>query len=227
MIMKSVEARGLKFHCRTGSSDEKAVQEVVMAKAYERRDFQIEAGERWLDLGGNVGAFSVLAASRGAHVVTFEPDPDNVKLIRSNLALNSLTADVRARAIVHDDRKAVTLNLWPKGQSWRNSIVRNKKGTQGITVLCENFFKVVQHNDCVKMDIEGAEIALLEAWPRNFPVKKLVFEYSFDVDPSVARLRAIIANLKTSFGHVRYSSQIDRIENWNFFPPATMVHCWN
>lgn len=226
--MKTVqlEARGLKFNCRPGSSDEKAFREVIENKSYERRDFQIEAGERWLDLGGNVGAFAVLAASRGAEVISFEPDPTNVLLMRQNLALNGLKAEVRPKAIVHDDRKAVTLNLWPQGQSWRNSIVRNKRGTQPITVMCENFFKVVQNNDCVKMDIEGAEIALLENWPPGFAVRKLVFEYSFDVDPSVARLRAILDRLRPAFHHLKYSSQVDRIDSWNFFPPATMVYCF-
>jgi len=226
MNTRQVEARGLKFFIRPGSSDEKAFREVIENKSYEKKYFQIEAGERWIDLGGNVGEFSVLAASRGCEVVAFEPDPTNVRLMRDNLELNGLKAEVRPRAIVHDDRKAATLNLWPDGQSWRNSMVRKKKGVQPITVMCENFYKFVKPTDCVKMDIEGAEIELLEHWPEGFRVKKLVFEYSFDVDPSVARLRAILARLRTGFPNLKYSSQIERIEQWKFFPPATMVHCF-
>lgn len=226
MNLREIEVKGLKFVVRPGSSDEKAIAEVVGKGSYEKKDFRIEPGERWLDLGGNVGAFAVLAASRGANVVTYEPDPTNVALIRKNLALNNLPAIVQAKAVVHDDRVAATLNLWPNGQSWRNSLCRNKKGTIPLTVFCENFFKVAQPEDCVKMDIEGAEIALLEAWPEGFRVKKLVFEYSFDVDKSTARLRSILSKLRPAFQTVRYSSQIDRIESWDFFPPCTMVHCF-
>jgi FkbM family methyltransferase len=224
--MQILEARGLKFMCRPETSDEKTFREVIEKKAYEKRDFQIEKDEFWLDLGGNVGAFTVLAASKGCTVATFEPDPLNVEMIRQNLKLNSLRASMHGAAVVHDDRPSAVLNLWPKGQSWRNSLVRNKRGTTGIEVPCVNFFKLAKPDACVKMDIEGAEISILEAWPKGFRTKKLVFEYSFDVDQSCARLRRILERLKAEYPNVRYSAQIDRIEKWDFFPPATMVHCW-
>lgn len=226
MNFKTLKHGELKFMARIGSSDEKTFNEVIVKGAYEKREFKILPGERWLDLGGNVGAFSVLSASKNAVVEVYEPDPINCKLIKENLKLNGLSAKVHQRAVVHDDTVAATLNLWPDGQSWRNSLVRNKKGTQPVTVMCQNFFKIVDSDSCVKMDIEGSEIVLLEQWPEGFRCKKLVFEYSFDVDPSCARLRRIIAKLKKVFPNVKYSSQIDRIEEWKFFPPATMVHCF-
>ncbi len=225
--MKLLKINDLQFMVRSGASDEKTIQEVIGKHAYEKKDFKIESGETWLDLGGNIGAFTVLAASRRNKVITYEPDPLNVMMIRQNLAMNNLEAQIKSRAIVHDDQLAATLNLWPKGQSWRNSIVRDKKGTQPITVLCDNFYKIAQPDFCVKMDIEGCEINILENWPDGFRVKKLVFEYSFDVDPNVKRLRAILDKLKKSFKTVYYSSQIERIDSWKFFPPATMIHCLN
>lgn len=221
-----LEGRGIKLFCRPGSSDEKTFNEVVVKKSYERRCFQIEKDEEWLDLGGNVGAFTVLASSLGARVTTYEPDPANTLMIKKNLALNGMVPRIIPKAVVHDDRVAVTLNLWPKGQSWRNSIVRNKSGTTPLTVFCQNFYKLAKPTDCVKMDIEGAEIEILENWPEGFKVKKLVFEYSFDVDPSVARLRRILDKLRPSFNELKYNSQIEKIEEWKFFPPCTMVHCF-
>lgn len=218
--------RDLKFDLRPNSSDEKAVREVVGNLAYEKKDFKILPGEEWLDLGGNVGAFAVLAASRGAKVTSFEPDPLNCERIHRNLSLNALTAEVRERAVVSNDQKSATLNLWPDGQSWRNSLYRNRRGTEQTIVLCENFFSLLKPDHCVKMDIEGAEIPILEAWPEGLRCQKLVFEYSFDVDPSVARLRAILAKMKRCFATVKHTSQVDRIEEWKFFPPATMVHCF-
>jgi len=59
--MNLVEIDNLKIPLTSGSSDEKAVREVVEKKSYLRREFQIAAGERWLDLGGNVGAFTVFS----------------------------------------------------------------------------------------------------------------------------------------------------------------------
>ncbi len=223
--MNQLFARDISFDCRIGTSDEKTFKEVVEGKAYELRDFKIEPGERWIDLGANAGAFTVLAAKLGAHVTSYEPDPGNVAMIKRNLALNGLTAEVKTRAVVHDDRPAATLNLWPGGQTWRNSLIRKKKGSVGMTVLCENFFKICEATTCVKMDIEGAEISILEAWPEGFRVKKLVFEYSFDVDNSCDRLLKIVQKLEKSFSRVKYPKQITHQPYWNFFPPCTTVFC--
>ncbi len=227
MILKEIECKGLRFNIRPGSSDEKTVKEVIERGVYERKTFKIEPGEHWLDLGGNIGAFACLAASRGAFVTVYEPDPVNVELARMNLVANEFQVKVKTRAVVSDDTPAVTLNLWPDGQSWRNSIVRNKRGTTPMTVMCDNFFKIAGPESCVKMDIEGAEIAILETWPEDFKVKKLVFEYSFDVDKSCLRLRKILDKMKRCFKTVKHSSQIDKIESWDFFPPCTLVHCSN
>jgi FkbM family methyltransferase len=221
------EFKNLKFYVRPGASDEKTLKEVVEKHAYEKKSFRISPGENWLDLGGNIGAFTVLAASRNCQVTTYEPDPQNIMMIKKNLALNNLQANIKSRAIVHNDQVSATLNLWPEGQSWRNSLIRNRRGTQPMTVLCENFFKVAAADHCIKMDIEGSEIPILENWPKGFKVKKLVFEYSFDVDPSVIRLRNILDKLRPAFKTLTYSSQIDKIDSWNFFPPCTMVFCSN
>lgn len=53
----------------------------------------LRPGDVFVDVGANVGYFSVLAASmvgpRGA-VFAFEPDPDNCRLLRANAELNDL-----------------------------------------------------------------------------------------------------------------------------------------
>lgn len=225
--MSILEDRGVKIECREGTSDEKTFQEVIVKKAYERREFQICAGERWLDLGGNVGAFTCLASSKGAFVTTVEPDPSNVRMIRNNLSLNGFQAEIIQAAVVHDRREMEVLNLWPDGQSWRNSIVRNRRGTNSTVVRCHNAFDLIKNYDCVKMDIEGSEIMILENWPENLRLRKMVFEYSFDVDSSCARLRSILGKLRNSFSVLKYSKQIETLAEWKFFPPATMVFCTN
>lgn len=220
-----LEARGVKLLVREGTSDEKTFKEVIVRKSYERRDFRINKDERWLDLGGNVGAFTCLAASLGASVRTFEPDRANVLQIQKNLELNRLTAEVIQKAVVHDERKNELLNLWPGGQSWRNSIVRNKKGAQSTIVECVSFCESIKGIEAVKMDIEGSEILILESWPEKINLKKMVFEYSFDADSSCERFISILENLKRSFSTIIYPKQVHKVKEWNFFPPAIMVFC--
>jgi hypothetical protein len=73
---------------RKGTTDEKVIIEVFKTNVYEKPKvgFYIEAGDRWLDLGGNIGTFSMLALARnGAKVVTYEPEPENMSLLKKNL----------------------------------------------------------------------------------------------------------------------------------------------
>lgn len=224
--MKRIEVKGLKFDVREGSSDEKTIKEVVEKNAYQKKWFKIMPGEDWLDLGGNIGAFTVLAASLGAKLKTFEPDPFNVMMIKKNLSLNGLEAEVFQAAIVAGQEKTATLNLWPKGQSWRNSLVRNKSGTTPMTVDCVNLFELLKNPVNVKMDIEGSEIEILTQWPEKTSCQKLVFEWSFDVDKKTKTLQQALELLSKDFQLLKYTSQVNKIVSWDFFPPCTMVHCW-
>ena len=121
MKIKIHKHEGLQFACREGTSDFKAFDEVVVQNAYERvrhwkkrqKDkpkFLIEKNERWIDLGGNVGAFTCMALKRGATVETYEPDPFNVKMINKNCELNNLSTEgVNQLAVVSDDTKQMTM----------------------------------------------------------------------------------------------------------------------
>ena len=60
---------------------------------YERPLFDfivanVKPGDVFVDIGANVGQFSLLAASLGATVHAFEPSPDNMEALKRNLDLN-------------------------------------------------------------------------------------------------------------------------------------------
>lgn len=240
MKIKIHEHEGLQFACREGTSDFKAFDEVVVQNSYERvrhwkkrqKDkpkFLIEKGERWIDLGGNVGAFTCMALKRGATVETYEPDPFNVKMIKKNCELNNLSTEgVNQLAVVSDDTKQMTMYVGNNNQVWRNSLYKDW-GNQKFTVDCINYRQVIDSPDlCVKMDIEGAEIPILESLD-VFP-KKLVFEWSFDVDDSMNRYRAVIDKLESVYDKIYYSNTYDTPHDvWpkEWFPACEMIWCMN
>ena len=190
MILKRGSIDGIHFFYREGFSDIKTFEEVIGNKTYLKKGMTIDKGERWMDCGGNVGAFALLACSKGANVTVYEPDPYNCDMIQKNLMLNGFRAEVKNVALVHDDRKDAILFIGNNNQVWRNSIVR-KWNDKGIKVKCVNFDNEALEFDCCKMDIEGAEMPILENTESKF--KKLVYEWSFDVDPSLSRLWNVIA----------------------------------
>jgi FkbM family methyltransferase len=224
-----IEYHGLKFDCRVGTSDEKSVNEVVLRRGYKRRDFTVEEHETWIDLGANIGAFTVWAASLGARVVAYEPDPESVAMIKHNVKLNGLGRRVVIvqAAVTADDRASATLHRnTARGNVWRNSIERSWRGGEDITVPCANVAELWTPNANIKMDIEGTEMAILENYG-TIAVNKLAFEWSFDVDPSIPRFQAVIATLKGRYDSVHYGGFDESYDEWqpSWFPPCRVVWC--
>lgn len=65
---------------------------------------EFRAGEVLVDVGANVGMYTVWAAkTRGVHVYAFEPEAQNYGLLNRNLVLNSLGGKVKAYCLALSD----------------------------------------------------------------------------------------------------------------------------
>jgi FkbM family methyltransferase len=59
----------------------------------------LQPGSVFVDVGANIGYFTVLAASivgEGGKVFAFEPDPDNIRLLRTSVELNKFQSQVES-----------------------------------------------------------------------------------------------------------------------------------
>lgn len=226
MKIKRYQHEGIKFLSRAGTSDEKTFKEVVVKDTYQRRYFKLQQGEHWKDLGGNVGAFTLKALANGCTVETYEADPISCEMIRMNLEANGWKAQIHQKAVVASDFKKMKMYIGNNNNVWRNSLYRNW-GNEAIEVPCVNFRQVIKSGDNIKMDIEGAEMDILESmeeWPN-----KMVFEWSFDIDPDIDRYRAIVEKLKQVYPNVHAASYNPEISIWpeSWFPPCTNVYCYH
>tara|TARA_R110002124_G_scaffold128693_1_gene289695 strand:- start:1803 stop:2516 length:714 start_codon:yes stop_codon:yes gene_type:complete len=229
MKLEKDEIKGIKFWHRTGFSDFKTFEEVIGRGTYLKRGMQILPGERWMDCGGNVGAFALLACSLGAEVVVYEPDPYNCEMIEKNLQLNNFNATIKQLALVSNDREKATLFIGNNNNVWRNSIVK-KWNSMGIEVQCANFDHEAKDFQGCKMDIEGAEMPILEETKSLF--EKFVYEWSFDIDPSLTRLWNVLDKQKNDYrieaawSSIHYHDK--SFERWQpeWFPACTNVFCY-
>lgn len=227
--MKQSEIKGIKFYHREGTSDLKTFEEVIGKDVYRKKGMTIERGEHWIDCGGNVGAFTLLACFLGAKVTTYEPDPNNCQMIKKNLELNGFDAEIICAGLVHNETKKANLYVGNNGNVWRNSMFKNWNG-KGLKVDCVNFDEVIPDGVCVKIDIEGAEMPILENTNRKF--KKLVFEWSFDIDSSLPRFWNIIEKLQkqykvASIGNTaKFESRDYDVWQKSWFPACTNVFCY-
>lgn len=122
----AVDAGGIRVHLSTG--DKRVSREIFAGGLYqEERLFArlhacLErhghpatiAGRGFLDVGANIGTATCLALRRygAARAWTFEPAPENVRLLRQNLLANELQDRVDVHACAVSDQDAtVTLEL--------------------------------------------------------------------------------------------------------------------
>lgn len=147
--------------------------------------------ELFVDVGANVGTYSVLAAKvAGARVVAFEPIPSAADALRDNVALNAIESLVELRrTCVGAAMGAVQMTT---GEDTTNHVVGTAGDLAGtMTVPVEPLDEVLRGVAplLMKLDVEGYELA--------------VFRGASSVLAS-PELRAILLEFNTSPEH--YSS---------------------
>jgi FkbM family methyltransferase len=127
----------------------------------------VRPGDLVLDVGANVGAYTLLFAQwvgPAGHVVAFEPAPLAAAGLRRHLALNGLTSRVEVLEAAVCDRSG-TAPFHADAASGVNALA--SRGTpSSIEVLTTTLDEFCSARDLrphvVKIDVEGAELAVLE-----------------------------------------------------------------
>jgi len=149
----------------------------------------LQPGQVFVDVGANIGYFTCLAAAivgTKGHVFAFEPNPDNVQLIRKSIAANSFeNVSLFPVAVAESDQE---LKLDAGAASSNARIIDfSADAVPGLNtpilvkaVTLDATLAGVHKIDLVKLDIEGAEP---RAWAgMRQLVKKhrpgLLFEFS-------------------------------------------------
>jgi FkbM family methyltransferase len=156
MISEQLKSRLRQQNSKITSNSD-LVEEVIDKNCYRILPSEIE-GRNVLDVGANIGCFSVLAASLGAkRVISFEPNIDNFR----NLCLNSFEFEN-----IHPLRFAVynglseTCNMQNVGDKCN---IDSPNGNIPVVTLLQavSLFPSSDDNLVLKMDIEGAEFDAL------------------------------------------------------------------
>lgn len=127
-------------------------------------EHHLEPGDVMLDVGAHIGEFTLLAASRGATVHAFEPDPANAALLRVNLedAGCSGAVTVHECAVTESDgamrflahRNPSLSALWTADRAAGDAVTIEVRGVR-LDALA------LPRVDVIKIDTEGAELGVL------------------------------------------------------------------
>ena len=157
----------------------------------------IRPGCTVLDVGANIGIYTLLAAKRGARVFAIEADPENAQLLRHNIEINGFTDKVTVLEFAAlDSPGTVVLHRNPTN-SGGSSVSTNSAETAVVPKRTIDSLQLPPVDVC-KMDIEGSELSALlgmrETLNRS-PQIKLLIEYN-RLSDQPALLRFLRANFK-------------------------------
>jgi len=140
----------------------------------------IHPGCTVLDVGANIGFYTLLAAKRGAQVFAIEADPFNAAMLRHHVKINNLSQRVTVFEIAATDAtKAIPLYRHPFNLGESNIVAKGQHSgmIEGRTIDSLELPAI----DICKMDIEGAELMALHGMKQTMkrsPQMKLFVEYA-------------------------------------------------
>lgn len=165
------------------------VYEIFFRNVYTQ-DLPIEPNDVVMDIGANIGIFTLFAASRTQNTIyAFEPFPDNVEFLTRNIRLNGFPNVITHTVAVSD--KIGFAKLFLSNVHGGHLLIDNS-GEGGL----ENYLEVptttlqriiddynLKQIDFLKLDCEGSEGLILNATPREClrRVRKIAIEFHDNV----------------------------------------------
>ncbi len=125
----------------------------------------LRPGELFVDIGANIGSYSILAAAgAGAKVHAIEPIPSTYSNLCDNVKLNRLEGQIKAHCLGISNR--VGKLRFTTSQDSVNHVLEEGESNAaseeiGVTTL-DNLLREELEATVIKIDVEGHELAVLE-----------------------------------------------------------------
>jgi FkbM family methyltransferase len=179
------------------SADFLSIKELALGDVYK-----VEAGfkpDLVVDGGGNIGLFTLRAAAMtrpgepGPRMVIVEPVPRNIAQIRKHLALNGIDAEVLPNCLGGTAREITFYCRGANESSFDSSLPYDSTTQIGVLRLQDVVGTTDAERILIKLDIEGMEIEVLDAYvPQERRAVYVVGELH-DVRKNTAPLEKIFA----------------------------------
>jgi FkbM family methyltransferase len=123
----------------------------------------LRPGMTFVDVGANVGYFTLLAASLGARVVAYEPTLTVMERLRENVALNGFDQVTVVNAAVAEKPGTLTFYASPDDPEANNLFGQGDHAVDVAAVSLDEDLaeRGIQKVDLLKIDAEGAEPLVL------------------------------------------------------------------
>lgn len=150
----------------------------------------LRPGDVFYDVGANVGFFTILAArlvGPAGHVYAFEPLPDNVAVLRHNIALNAFAnvTLIEAAVAARPGQGELMVAHYSGGSALATlgTPPPDMKERLPVTLVSLDDLRAsgtIAQAKLVKVDVEGAELAVLQGMTEMFRAHRPVIIYEID-----------------------------------------------
>jgi len=196
-MKEQIEIDDLKFNIRSETFDEHTVRYVLKNHTYFKH-LDIKEGDKILDIGMNIGTFSVTASKAGADVTGFEPNPENYNLALENISLNNVKVKTYNQAVSNRNGRGW---LWLNNNNRGNHSLKYFRGREKISVEVKDIKDILRKNSFnkIKMDCEGEELNIIRTVRDWKSIKIIRLEYhrsllkdhnNFKLDEMIRKLEA-------------------------------------
>ncbi|MBM7488392.1 FkbM family methyltransferase [Bradyrhizobium sp. USDA 3686] len=122
----------------------------------------LRQGDIFLDVGANVGVFSVLARTAGASVISIEPGPAAFSALKRNVSINGYCEGVDLQNVAVSDRSG-TARFAYAAASTTNHLLGPNETHNSIDVPMTTLDALIDNRpvSLMKIDIEGYELPAL------------------------------------------------------------------
>ena len=158
--------------------------EIFLIKNYNPKGMEIKNGDLVIDIGANIGMYSVYASllSPRGKVYSYEPFPIHFKRMLNNIKLNNLKNVVPFNLAVSEFNKKRGLNISHVSSGMHSFFFRGSG--KKVQVNCITLKKIFDKNkiekcDFLKIDCEGAEYEILYETPKKYlnRIEKIALEW--------------------------------------------------
>ena len=167
----------------------------------------LKPGDIFVDIGANVGIYTIFALDLGAKVIACEPDPHNYQRILEHLKLNGYDAEVLNVAVA--DRAGI-LRLTQGLDSYNHLVLGGEELERAIEVSAMPLDDILGERRVagVKIDVEGAERLVMAGAERALSEQRIgliQLEWSeLQVRTTLAEGRDPVADLLRNAGYQIY-----------------------
>lgn len=161
-------------------TDEIVIREIWEENVYEVADWRYNLGGVVIDIGANIGSFSIYSAYKGAEVYAVEPEPHNLEALKNNIALNNMQDKIHVLPYGISDHKGTGVISDDGGGS---SIIDTCIGSEIELMSFDTMFDLynLEEVDILKIDVEGAEVEIILGASRDNLQKCKYITMEFDI----------------------------------------------